>query len=129
AVDHYWAPKEYILPTMLVDTPEYSIKDGSVVKETWEIAENNTISILCERISQDKLKIPPYWPNCTVLINQRRVTDLLRTDVLCESYTQATNCKQTVQLIIYKDANLDSEYLMCSTVVGGSFDSIYMYRL
>ncbi len=125
-----WNPNGYIKIEKAVDTPQYDIQTGSIVKDKFDIGDSDYLYLECREIDKDSLSIPPYWPSCSLKLNNSTLTDNLRSDVVCEDYDNNAGCKQEIQLIIYENENLENKYLFFSTLdyVGSSYN-IVAYEL
>ena len=120
-----WKPEGYISLERSIDNPEYPVEVGTILKKTYDLGDGNTLNLECENIEQKYLEIPPYWPKCTIKLNDRLITDNLRSDVSCETYgTNATGCSELVGIVLYKLPNSSDIYLFLSSADGAG--SVYL---
>ena len=118
-----WRPEEYIEIKRTIDNPEYDVKAGSITKDTFDIGNGNILNLECGVIEEQSLEIPPYWSSCTLKLNDYYTfsTDI-RSDIYCDDYgdyddpnIHPKGCTEQVGVVLYSDANLDSQYLFLSS--------------
>jgi len=131
-IEGKWEPNEYIQIERVVNVPEYDIKVGSVVKDSWVIGKNK-YALECEPINDEEFHNPPYWPRCTLRVNDYWwVNESIRSDIICEDYdnfVNPTGCKIQVGIILYKDVTLGKSYLFISSTQIGSIHGILAYEV
>lgn len=111
-----WKPEGYIPLERSIDNPEYLVEAGTILKKSYDLGNGNTLNLECEKIDQQYLIVPPYWPKCTLKLNDRLITNNLRSDVNCDGYgTNASGCRELVGIVLYKLPNSSDMYLFLSS--------------
>ncbi len=124
-VNGEWKPEGYIPLERSIDNPGYPVEAGTTLKKTYDLGNGNTLSLECQKIEQQYLDIPPYWPKCTLELNDLLITNNLRSDVNCDTYgPDATGCKELVGIVLYKLSNSSDMYLFLSS--GNGAGSVYL---
>jgi len=126
-----WKPSKYTQIKRVIDIPEYEIEVGSIAKDSWTIGVNK-YSLVCEQIKEEEFHTPPYWPRCTLSVNDYVVDDSIRSDIVCEEYDNFVNpigCKIQVGIILFEDVNLKNSYLFISSTGVGSIYGNLAYEI
>lgn len=123
-VEGEWKPEGYIPLERSINNPEYPVEAEMILKKSYDLGNGNTLNLECDQIDQQSLDIPPYWPSCTLKLNEELITDNLRSDVNCDEYgANASGCKELVGIVLYEIPNSPYKYLFLSSSDGAG--SVY----
>lgn len=132
-VEDLWNPEGYAPVNTLVNTPEYEVKAGDVIKDSWDLDGKAILSLECDEISDILIKTPAYWGSCKVTLGDYVVQDDVRADIYCKVYGgmngESSGCTQQPVITYYRDKGLKYDYLVLGAVHHGSGDSVRVYQI